>query len=261
MTKVKAKSAGKANPEPVPQNPVPKNTRRGQTKNPNVEEQVTNQPEDQPMATADVDLEQPCRGRGRPKKNVIIGGHADDAEQPPPVQAASRKRGQKPATPTEDANVQPLPKRAKVNNAHDNDPPRQRAKANSSNKPTARDPLPDRQGRNVHPAGEKPKRRSSQEVAAEKEAKAKALEERAQKIEAAKKLLAEANAYKDIQDDEMGDIIPQCLSTAVRKRQYAEIDDDSGAGEVFDFQEVDMMESSESEQPVKEKAVSRINPE
>ena len=58
----------------------------------------------------------------------------------------------------------------------------------------------------------------------------------------------------------MGDIIPQCLSTAVQKCQYAEIDDDSGAGKVFDFQEVDMMESSESEQPVKEKAVSRINP-
>lgn len=186
----------------------------------------------------------------------MVGGHTDDIEQPAPIQAPLRKRGQMAVTPAEDTDVQPPPKRVKANKANDNEPPRQQAKANNSNKRTARDPLPDRQVRNVHPAGQKPKRRTTQEVAAEREAKQKALEEKIQQLENAKKLLAEANAYEDIQDDEMSQFIPQRLSTAIQKHQHTELDDESEVGEAFDFEGVDVMNSSESEEPVKEKAVS-----
>jgi hypothetical protein len=57
----------------------------------------------------------------------------------------------------------------------------------------------------------------------------------------------------------MGEENPQRLSAALCKHQYVELEDDSDAGEAFNFQEVEVMESSESEEPVKKKAVSAGN--
>jgi len=118
-----------------------------------------------------------------------------------------------------------------------------------------RDPLPDCTGRNVHPVPKKATWRSHQEVEAEREAKAKAIEEQIRKLEMAKHLLAEANAVEDIENDAM-DQNPQRLSTVIQKHKHVDIVGDSDDGEVFDFKDVDeMIDSSEDEAPVKKKAV------
>ena len=52
----------------------------------------------------------------------------------------------------------------------------------------------------VHPVPKKATRCSHQEVKAERDAKAKAIEERIQKLEMVKHLLAEANAVEDIKN-------------------------------------------------------------
>ncbi|KJA18015.1 hypothetical protein HYPSUDRAFT_145626, partial [Hypholoma sublateritium FD-334 SS-4] len=113
---------------------------------------------------------------------------------------------------------------------------------------TARDPLPDRTGRNVHPAPKKPTRRSTQEVETERKAKLKAIEDQIQAMQEAKRRLAEVNTLEDIHNNAMDEGNPQCLSVAIRKRghQDAEIVDSDGE-EAFDFREVDAMSTSESE--------------
>jgi hypothetical protein len=136
--------------------------------------------------------------------------------------------------------------------------PRQQRKADDTQKATIdprQDPLPDRTGRNTHPCPKKATRHSHQEVEAEREAKAKAIEEQIQKLETAKRLLAEANAYEDIENYNMDN--PQRLSTVIQKRKYVDVDSDSNDGELFDFKDVDKMaDTSEDEEPVKQKVVS-----
>ena len=86
--------------------------------------------------------------------------------------------------------------------------------------------------------------------------KAKAIEERIQKLEMAKHLLAEANAVEDIENDAM-DQNPQRLSTVVQKCKRVDVVGDSNDGELFDFKDVDeMIDTSEDEEPVKRKVVS-----
>ena len=98
-------------------------------------------------------------------------------------------------------------------------------------------------------------RRSHQEVEAEREAKAKAIEEQIQRLEEAKRLLAEINASEDIENDAM-DQNAQCLSTVNQKRKHADVTD-SDDGEVFDFKDIDeMIDTSEDDEPVKQKIVS-----
>ena len=68
--------------------------------------------------------------------------------------------------------------------------------------PASRDPLPARPGRNVHPAGRPvPKRCTPHEVAAERNAKTRAIEQRIKELEDAKRHLAEMNASEDNYDD------------------------------------------------------------
>ena len=113
--------------------------------------------------------------------------------------------------------------------------------------------FPDRTGRNVHPCPKKATWRSHQEVEAEREAKAKAIEEKIQRLEEAKRLLAEINASEDIENVAMDQNL-QCLSTVNQKRKHTDSDDD---GEVFDFKDVDrMIDTSEDDEPVKQKIVS-----
>ena len=128
--------------------------------------------------------------------------------------------------------------------------------------PALRDPLPDRPGRNVRPAGKQPKRRTTEEVVAERKAKQKAIEEKIRELEDVKRCLAEMNASEDIQDDEMNEENPQRLSAAVRKRAHVELESDNDDEEVFDFGEVDAMaNSSDVEELVKPKVIERSNVE
>ena len=75
----------------------------------------------------------------------------------------------------------------------------------------------------------------------------------------AKRLLAEANTFEDIENDTM-DKNPQRLSTVIQKRKRVDVVGvvgDSDDGELFDFEEVDeLMDTSEDEGPVKQKVVS-----
>ena len=210
------------------------------------------------------ETEPPRRGRGRRKKTVTDGiSGADVVKEPAPTKAPPRKRGRNDVTPAGASDDQPVSKRAKGDYTDNSQLPAQRTKATGTRKPaevTTRDPLPDRKGRNVHPAPTKPTRRTSQEVEAEREAKRKAVEQKIQELEEAKCRLAEMNVSEDIQDDAIDQNYPQRLSVAIRKRQHAEIEEDSDNQELFDFRDVDEMSSqSESEeQPVQETAVSAI---
>ena len=96
-----------------------------------------------------------------------------------------------------------------------------------------RDPLPDRPGRNIHPVKLPPTRRTSQEVAAEHDAKKRAIEEKIREGERAKDLLAQLNVNEELYDEELYDN-PQRLSTALHKRGAC-LDDSDGEGEKFDF--------------------------
>lgn len=110
--------------------------------------------------------------------------------------------------------------------------------------------------------GKQQKRRTPEEVAAEREEKQKAIEEKIRQLEDAKRCLAEMNVSEDIQDDEMDEENPQRLSAAVHKRTHAELDSE-GDEEAFDFGEVDAMaDSSESDikpEPVKPKVIDSSN--
>ena len=128
--------------------------------------------------------------------------------------------------------------------------------------PVSRDPLPDRPGCNVRPAGKQPKQRTTEEVAAEHEAKQRAIEEKIRKLEDAKRCLAEMNASEDIQDDEMNEENPQRLLAAVHKRAHVELEGNNDDEEAFDFGEVDAMaDLSDVEELVKPKAIEKSNVE
>jgi hypothetical protein len=105
--------------------------------------------------------------------------------------------------------------------------------------------------------GKQPKRRSTEEVIAEREAKQKAIEERIRELENAKRHLAEMNASEDIQDVDMNEENPQRLSAAGRKRAHAELDSegDDDDEEDFDFREVNAMADSSDGEPVKPKVI------
>jgi hypothetical protein len=97
-----------------------------------------------------------------------------------------------------------------------------------------RDPLPNRPGRNVHPATPKRTRRTAQEVAAEREAQKQAIEEKIREGERAKELLAQMNVNEGLEDEQMLTKNPQRLSAAIRKRGRKCLDE-SEDGEDFDF--------------------------
>ena len=128
--------------------------------------------------------------------------------------------------------------------------------------PVSRDPLPDHPGCNVCPAGKQPKRRTAEKVAAECEAKQRAIEEKIRELEDAKQCLAEMNASEDIQDDEMNEENPQHLLAAVRKHAHVELEGDNDDEEAFDFGEVDAVaDSSDIEELVKPKVIEKSNVE
>jgi hypothetical protein len=130
--------------------------------------------------------------------------------------------------------------------------------------------LPDRPGRNLHPAGQPTKRLTVDEAAARREAQRKAIEDKIQEGEMAKQLLAEINAAEE---RDMEGEKPQRLSVAICKWAHNKVAEDSDGGEDFNFAEVDAMADSESqsdgEEPVlkglgemvSNKVSGQLNPE
>ena len=224
-----------------------------------VEKEETHHSEHQPTPPK-ASLEQPQKGRGRPRKVTAVDVPTIHGDQDlAPIENLPRKRVRNNAKPANEVDNQPAAKRLKADNAGVPQVPRQQRKAGDTRNMAIvppRDPLPDRAGRNVHPGPKKATRRSHQEVEAEREAKAKAIEEKIQKLETAKRLLAEANAFEDIENDAM-DQNPQRLSTVIQKHKRIDVSGDSDDGELFDFKDVDeMIDTSEDEEPVKQKVVS-----
>ncbi len=216
-----------------------------------VEKEETHHSEHQPTPPK-ASLGQPQKGRGRPRKVTAVDVPTIHEDLP-------RKHVRNDAKPANEVDNQPAAKRLKADDAGVPQVPRQQRKTGDTQKVAIappRDPLPDRTGRNVHPVPKKATRRSHQEVEAEREAKAKAIEEQIRKLEMAKHLLAEANAVEDIENDAM-DQNPQRLSAVIQKRKPVDVIGDSNDGEVFDFKDVnEMIDTSEDEEPVKKKAVS-----
>ena len=199
-----------------------------------VEKEETQHSGHQPTAS----LEQPQKGRGRPRKVTVVDVPTVHEDQDPAsIEDPPRKRVRNNAKPANEVDNQPATKRLKANNAGVPQVPCQQRKAGDTQKVAIvppRDPLPDCTGRNVHPGLKKATRRSHQEVEAERGAKAKAI---------------------DATDQN-----PQRLSTVIQKRERVDVVGvvgDSDDGELLDSENVDeLIDTSEDEEPVKQKVVS-----
>lgn len=257
MANSRTKDSGKTNPGPKSQNLGSRKSSRPQSQNSTVKDDATYHSEPQPT-TANTESEKPRKGQGRPKKATAADTPAVNTnEQPAPTKATTRKRVRDDVA---SVGNRPAPKRTKADDTGVDQLPEARGKVGGSRKAAEvapRDPLPDRKGRNVHPAPKTTTRRSSQEVAAEREARKKAIEKRIKELEDAKRLLAETNASEDIDDDAMVEDNPQRLSAAIRKCRHIELESGSDGEESFDFKDVDeALDLSESEEPVQETVVS-----
>ena len=256
MANSRTKDSGKTNPGPKSQNLGSRKSSRPQNQNSTVKDDATYHSEPQP--TTNTESEKPHKGRGRPKKAMAADTAADNTnEQPAPTKVTTRKRVRDDVA---SVGNRPASKRMKADDTGVDQLPEARGKVGGSRKAAEvapRDPLPDRKGRNVHPAPKTTTRRSSQEVAAEREAKKRAIEKRIKELENAKRLLAETNAFEDIDDDAMLEDNPQRLSAAIRKRRHIELESGSNGEESFDFKDIDeALDLSESEEPVQETVVS-----
>ncbi|KAH9066932.1 hypothetical protein EDB83DRAFT_2519235 [Lactarius deliciosus] len=100
--------------------------------------------------------------------------------------------------------------------------------------------LPNRVGRNVHPAGLPKIRRSKEQIEAEHEAGVKALKEKIEAVRMAKEHLAQMNIMEERDEDDL-------LSTTIHKRRHVDIETDSD--KCFDLKDVDhgLDEDSSSE--------------
>lgn len=241
MTKTHARAAAAITPNPAPENLAANEGRNNSHQAPMVEDKGTyNSITTNTILT--LRLDQPRRGRGRPKKTAAVDSSTQD--EPQSTEAMTRKRARNDVS-VDERETEPAKKRTKDIGHNENSPPSPQTKGKQGHKATVapRDPLPDRPGRNVNPVPKTMTRRS-ETVRAEREAKAKELERRIRELEAAKRLLAEANMAEDVSTSSD---YPTRLSAALRKHGRSE--DDSGDGEHFDFQEVDKMSiSSEDEE-------------
>ncbi|KAN0134486.1 hypothetical protein V8E53_007632 [Lactarius tabidus] len=93
--------------------------------------------------------------------------------------------------------------------------------------------LPNRPGRNVHPAGLPKSRRTKVQVEADRKATLKALEEKACKDQMAKDLFTQMNILEEDEDKDLPARYPQRLSTRINKRHYIDIENESD--ECFDI--------------------------
>jgi len=197
---------------------------------------------------------EPPKKRGRPRKEAVAAKTVDAEQEPALSKPKTRKRNN--SLTLDAVKGQPVSKRPKTkDDTLVTQLPCQQSKSKAQNQP-GRDPLPDHLKRNVHPAVLPQKRSSTQEVAAEREAKRRAVEAKIRELEEAKDTLAEMDALEDIQIDEMEEDNPQRLSFAIRKRAHTELEADSD-GEKFDFAGIEAIEdSSGDDQPTNNERVS-----
>lgn len=172
---------------------------------------------------------------------------ADPVDEPLPGKKHGRKPGGNNAPPSK------KPKPAPV------------AKPKKEKKSIAiREPLPDREGRNVHPGAakelQKATRRNSQGVEAERIAKREAALQKIREAEIAKHLLAQMDVEEENADQNLRAIAERRLSVALRKRARSEVEDSESEGE--SFEKIDSDEDSgddasdKGQPPAKRKAVS-----
>ena len=102
--------------------------------------------------------------------------------------------------------------------------------------PTPTRSLPNRPGRNVHPAGVPKVRRSKEQIEAEREAANKVIEEKTQKVRMAKERLAQMNLLEEY-DNDLPLQHPPRLSAMIQKRRHMDVETDSD--EHFDLREAD----------------------
>ena len=107
--------------------------------------------------------------------------------------------------------------------------------------------LPDRSGRNVHPAGLPKSRRNKEQVEADRKVALKASEEEAYKSQMAKDDLAQMNALEEREEEDLPALYPQRLSARIDKRRLADIIE-SETDECFDIR-VDSDEDSDLDSP------------
>ncbi|KAH9027183.1 hypothetical protein EDB85DRAFT_1893108 [Lactarius pseudohatsudake] len=112
--------------------------------------------------------------------------------------------------------------------------------------------LPNRVGRNVHPAGLPKIWHSKEQIEANCEAGVKALKEKIHAVQMAKEHLAQMNIMEEREEDDL-------LSTTIHKRRHVDIETDSD--ECFDLKDVDHGSdedsSSESDKAAKTKTKSQ----
>ena len=114
--------------------------------------------------------------------------------------------------------------------------------------------LPNRSGRNVHPAGLPKSRRSKEQVDADRKAAIKASDEQAHKSQMAKDLLARMNILEDREEEDLPTLYPQRLSARINKRCHADTGTESD--EFFDIrvdEDSDLDSPSETEKAIEAK--------
>ena len=107
--------------------------------------------------------------------------------------------------------------------------------------------LPNRSGRNVHPAGLPKYRRNKAQVEADRKAALKASEEQTFKSQMAKDELAQMNVLEERKEEDLPVLYPQCLSARINKWHLADIIE-SETDECFDIR-VDSDEGSDLDSP------------
>jgi hypothetical protein len=189
--------------------------------------------------------------RGRPRAAIEPTSNSENN--------SADKHNEDPGEATRDGKDGPPAKRTKVSSSKPTETPIKAThmKANKGRtrkqprEHVARDPLPDRRGRNIHPAaGQLTTRRTSQEVTADRESQRRALEEKIRQGEKAKELFALMSIAEEQFDEEMLTRNPQRLSAAILKHGRDCLEEDSEVGEVFNFEEVDNGTTSESDDSV-----------
>jgi hypothetical protein len=118
--------------------------------------------------------------------------------------------------------------------------------------------LPNRPGRNIHPAGLQKSRRSKEQVEADRKAALKASEEQAHKSQMAQDLLARMNILEEVEDEDLPTRYLQRLSARIDKRHYADIETESD--ECFDIRVESVDEDSDRDSPSKPDKATEAKP-
>ncbi|KAN0135021.1 hypothetical protein V8E53_007139 [Lactarius tabidus] len=118
--------------------------------------------------------------------------------------------------------------------------------------------LPNRPGRNIHPAGLQKSRRSKEQVEADRKAALKASEEQAHKSQMAQDLLARMNILEEVEDEDLPTQYLRRLSARIDKRHYADIETESD--ECFDIRVESVDEDSDRDSPSKPDKATEAKP-